>query len=58
MSLRYLDGLVSLDGTSVWVLASKIDSYFGIHGLGDQEERDENGKSQEFSINLHNIIQT
>lgn len=58
VSLRYLDGLVSLVGTSVWVLASRIDSYFEIHGLEDEEERDENGKSQEFSINLHNIIQT
>lgn len=37
--------------------ASHQDGYLGIHGLEYQEDK-EDGKRQEFSMNLHNIIQT
>lgn len=38
--------------------ASHYDGDLGIHGLEYQEEKEADGKSQEFSVNLHTIIQT
>lgn len=46
-----------LDRGHLCLDASHHDGDFGIHGLEYQEGKDEDGKSQEFSVNLHNIIQ-
>ena len=46
-----------LDRGHLCLDASHHDGDFGNHGLEYQEGKDEDGKSQEFSANLHNIIQ-